>query len=104
MATTEHGKKASHALRNLLIVLGALVALIIVVRLILDPVATRLTRNALGKLKGFKGTFSEVHVAVLPPSFTITNFKLIEDPKGRWDEPLVFAERAQVGVVGRKLL
>jgi hypothetical protein len=104
MSTTDHGRKPSHRLRNLVIVLLALAAVIIVGRLVLDPLAARLTRSALKKLDGFTATFTDVHVAVLPPSFTITNFKLIEEPKGRWDEPLVFADRAQVGVMWRKLL
>jgi hypothetical protein len=106
MSTSQPEKKPSHALRNLLIVLGAVVALLIVVRLVLDPIAARLTRNALKKMDGFTATFTDVHVAVLPPSYTITNFKLIEDTpgKGRWDEPLIFADRAQVGVMWRKLL
>jgi hypothetical protein len=106
MTTSQHEKKSSHALRNTLIILGTLVALLIVVRLVLDPVATRLTRNALDKLDGFNATFSDVHVSVLPPSYSITNFKLIEDKsgKGRWDEPLIFADRAEVGVMWRKLL
>jgi hypothetical protein len=103
MTTTRAGWKPSHALRNTLIVLGVLVALLVVVRLVLDPVATRLTRGALKKLDGFTATFTDVHVGVLPPSFTITNFKLIEEPAGRWDEPLIFADRAQVGLLWRKL-
>jgi hypothetical protein len=90
--------------RTLLYVLGALVVLVVVVRLVLDPLAAWGTRRALAKTQGFKAAFSDVHISLLPPAYEIHRFKIIETPKGRWDEPLFYVERAQVSVFWRELL
>jgi hypothetical protein len=90
--------------RRLLITLGVLALLVLVVRLVADPIATHYTRKALENSEGFKGAISGTHVGFLPPSFAIHRLKLIEQPKGDWDEPLLFAERIVLGVDWRALL
>jgi Domain of Unknown Function (DUF748) len=87
--------------------IGALVVVVlaVVTRLILDPVAAHFTRRVLAHdLTGYRGAFEYVHVALLPPSFTITHLKIIEHPKGVWKEPLFYADRVNVGIAWRKLI
>jgi hypothetical protein len=81
-----------------------LVALVVVGRLILDPVAAHYTRRALDDMPDFKGSFEHVHVTVLPPSYQITHLKLIEAEGGLWKEPLFYAERVRAEILWRKLL
>jgi hypothetical protein len=90
--------------RRLLIVLAVLGVLVIVVRLVLDPVAGWYTRRTLDKAPGFRADFSDVHVSLLPPAYEIRRCKIIERPGGRWDEPLFYVERAKVSVLWRELL
>jgi hypothetical protein len=99
-----HRTPSHRGRRRLLIALGAVLLLVVVFRLVLDPVAAWGTRRALANIEGFEGTFSDVHVSVLPPSYSIENFKIIETPKGRWDEPLLYVEHARASVLWRKLL
>jgi hypothetical protein len=96
--------RSRRTLRRTLIALASVAVLLIVVRLVLDPVAAHFTRKALADLDGFQATFSTVHVGVLPPSYEIHDFKVIEEPAGRWTEPLVYVERAWTSIVWRKLL
>lgn len=109
-------------LRTLLIVLAVLIGLAVLIRLVLDPIATRQTRKALDGLKGYAASFERVHVTLLPPGYTITQVKLIEDrtsdggddsPKARRQRaeraaeskhPLLFVERAHAGVALGALL
>ena len=84
--------------------LAFVVVVLVVIRLVLDPIAARYTQKALDGLEGFKGTFDDVHVSVLPPAYEIKRLKIIEEPGGRWSEPLVYVEHAQVGIFWRKLL
>ena len=101
------------------ITLGVVVALIVVIRLILDPLATHETRKALNQLKGFQGDFERVHVTIFGPGYDITRLKLVEAPlaaardpdpghAGKADvlerEPLIYVERLHVGVSWRELL
>jgi hypothetical protein len=93
-----------------LVALGILVALIIILRLILDPLANHETRAALDKLDGFKGDFQRVHVTVFGPGYDITHLKLIAVPAGVDKEdvadnpPLIYVDRLHVGIDWRALL
>src|SRR4051812_16261577 len=93
-----------HGLRRTLVLLAVLVGLIVVIRLVLDPLATHFTRKALRDMQGFAGDFQRVHVTVFPPGYAITRIKLVEEPGGSWREPLFYAERVHVGLDGGKLL
>ncbi len=90
--------------RAWLYVLAALVVLVVVIRLVLDPIAAWGTRKALARAHGFRAAFSDVHLSLLPPAYEIRRFKLIEEPGGRWDEPLFFVENTQMSVFWRELL
>jgi hypothetical protein len=98
------GPRPRHWPRHLLIVLSVLVALVVIGRLVLDPVAAYATRKGLAKMDGFRGDFEHVHVTLFGPGYTISRLKLIEDPGGSWKEPLVYAESVHVGVDWRRLL
>jgi hypothetical protein len=102
MATTDGPRRRGW--RKLLWVLGGLVVLAIVIRVVLDPVAAWYTKRTLARSPAFRASFSDVHLSILPPAYEIRRFKIIEEPGGRWDEPLFFVERAQVGVLWRELL
>jgi Domain of Unknown Function (DUF748) len=90
-------------LRRLLIALGVFVALLIVGRLVLDPLADRYLRRQLAKGKNMQGTFSSLHISIIPPAAEVWNFKLIEKPGGRWDEPLVYSQYTRASVLWRQL-
>jgi hypothetical protein len=90
--------------RRLLIALGVLVLLVVVIRLVLDPIAAYATRKGLSKMEGFRGDFEHVHVTLFGPGYTISRLKLIEEPGGSWKEPLFYAEAVHVGVDWRRLL
>lgn len=88
----------------LLVIVAALVAIAVTVRLILDPVASYETRKALGNVEGFRGDFAKVHVTVLPPSYRITNLKLTDDNAAAGSAPLVFVKSAYLTLDWRELL
>jgi Domain of Unknown Function (DUF748) len=98
--------KHSHARwpRRLLIAVGIVVALLVIVRLLLDPIAAHYTRKALHDADGIAGDFKSVHVTIFGPGYTINQLKIIEVPGGDWDKPLLYAERAHVGIEWRQLL
>jgi len=82
----------------LLVIAAVIVAIAIIVRLILDPIASHETRKALGNLPGIGGDFERVHVTIFPPSYQITNLKLVEAVGKPGGQPLVFVKDARVAV------
>src|SRR5688500_3066722 len=85
--------RGKHRLRRRLLILAVvLVALIILFRLVLDPIAAWATRRTLNNLDGIKGTFSSVHVGVIPPSYEINRFKLVVSERKDWNKPWVYIE------------
>jgi hypothetical protein len=90
--------------RRLAVTLGVLVGLAIVVRLLLDPIAAHYTRQALNKSEHMKGTFSGVHVSLLPPGYEINRLKMIEMPGGDWKEPLLYVEHTRMSIMWHELL
>jgi hypothetical protein len=85
-------------------VVAVILALIVLVRLVADPLATHLARRGLQDLDGFRGTLDRVHLRFLPPSAEVTRLKLIEHPGGDWDHPLLYVERTVLTPDWRKLL
>jgi hypothetical protein len=90
--------------RRLLIALGVLIALLIIIRIVLDPIAAHFTHKALNETEGIRGDFESVHVSVLPPGYAIHELKLIESPGGDWKNPLLRADRVAVSLEWRRLL
>ena len=66
--------------RRLLFAVAAVVALLAIVRLVLDPVASHFTRKALNDAKAISGDFHSVHVSGLPPGYEIRRIKIVEHP------------------------
>jgi hypothetical protein len=91
------------AVRRLAIAGAVVVMLGIVVRLLLDPLATRQARDALGRLEGFEGDFARVHVTVLPPGYAISRLAIwkADDQKRA---PLFRAESIRARMRGAQLL
>jgi hypothetical protein len=89
--------------RRILAVVLILAALVLLVRLILDPLATALARRELQQMKGMRGEFERLHVTVFPPGYAVTRLKLIEVPGGRWEAPLFYADRTEMQVDWRRL-
>jgi hypothetical protein len=88
----------------LLIAALVLAALVIVIRIVLDPIAAHFTHKALNEAEGIRGDFEGVHVSVLPPGYEIRQLALIEHPDGSWKRPLLRAERVAVELEWRRLL
>jgi hypothetical protein len=90
--------------RRLVIVAAVLVAIVVAIRMLIDPIATHYTRKGLNDAKGISGDFQRVHVTVFPPGYEIWRIKLIEEPGGSERHPLFYAERVGVSVDWRALL
>jgi hypothetical protein len=95
----------------LLWVVASFLAIAIVVRLVLDPMASHEVRKALDGLDGYVGDFERVHVTVRGPGFEIWRFKLAKargtergDDKALAKDPLIFVEYARLGADWRALL
>lgn len=105
-------QRALGALRVPLISVGILVCVMVIIRLILDPLATHETRKALDQLQGFKGDFERVHVTIFGPGYDITHFKLVQTTAGADKggaqasarDPLVYVEHAHLEIRWRELL
>jgi hypothetical protein len=93
-------------LRRVLIVSGIVVALVVIVRLLLDPVAAHYTRKALNEAEGVRGDFHGVHVTVFPPGYQIARLKIAERLRdgADWKHPLLYAESVSARVDWRELL
>jgi hypothetical protein len=91
-------------MRFLLGLLIALAALVVIVHVALDPIATHLTRKQLRELEGYRGDVAAVHVTLFSPGYTAWRLRVWEQPGGTRAEPLLYAERVHVGVSWRELL
>jgi len=91
-------------LRRALFGLGLLLALIIIIRVLLDPIAAHFTHKQLNASEAVSGDFESVHVTLLPPGYGIHRIKIIEAQGGDWRHPLFYAEHARVTLDWRRLL
>ena len=91
-------------LRRALFALGLLFALMIIIRIVLDPIAAHFTRKQLNESAEVSGDFESVHVTLLPPGYGIRRIKIIEAQGGDWRHPLFYAEHARVTLDWRRLL
>ena len=90
--------------RALLITLIVVAAVVVIIRVLLDPIATHYTRKALADAEGVRGDLQGVHVTVFPPGYQVRRLKIIEHPRGDWKHPLFYAEEIRVAVDWRALL
>ena len=80
------------------IALGVVIAVIVVIRLILDPIAAHYTRKGLNASDRMRGDFQSVHVTVFPPGYEIHRLKIDERVDPGWKHPLFYAERVKAGL------
>jgi hypothetical protein len=90
-------------LRRIAVVLAVLVGLAVLIRVIVDPIATHYTRQGLSEAEGISADFQRVHVTLAPPGYEIRRLKLREGKRGGKREPLLYVETARVGLDWREL-
>jgi len=100
----EHQARRGRQGRRLLAVVILLAALAVIIRVILDPLATHFTRRELDQLSGYRGELERVHVTIFPPGYAVTHLKLWQDPSGSPRAPMFYADRVDVALDWRKLL
>ncbi|HVZ31172.1 MAG TPA: DUF748 domain-containing protein, partial [Polyangiaceae bacterium] len=88
----------------LFIVILVIAAILICVRVLLDPLAAHFTRKALHEANGIDGRLASVHVGIFPPRYTIYDLKVIEAPGGNWDHPLLDADDVRLDLNWRRLV
>ena len=96
--------RSVHHHRGWWIALGVAFALVVVIRLVLDPIAAHFTREELNASDSLRGDFDRVHVTVLPPGYEIQRLKIDERVDRGWKHPLFYAERVRASVDLRGLL
>jgi hypothetical protein len=90
--------------RWLVVTLGIAVALLVIIRVVLDPLTTHYARRALAGGEGFRGALSRVHVTIVPPAVRVERLKIIEWPRGKWEDPLYYLESLRVSILWREIL
>lgn len=89
--------------RGLFLGLGIFAIVIFVIWLMINPVADYFARRAFDNLQGYKGTYKDVSVGVIPPQVEITHLELTKDPSDEGGEFIIFTERAQLNVLWKEL-
>lgn len=83
--------------------LGIFAIVIFIIWLMINPVADYFARKAFADLQGYKGTYKDLSVSVIPPHVEITNLELVKDPSAEGGEFLIFTERARLDVLWKNL-
>jgi hypothetical protein len=86
------------------IALGVVIAVVVAIRLILDPLAAHYTRKELNASESLRGDFQSVHVTVFPAGYEIHRLKIDERVDPDWKHPLFYAERVKAGLDLRSLV
>jgi hypothetical protein len=94
----------SKVAKRALVVASILIAVLVLIRIVIDPVATWAIKRKLKDTPGMKGIIEGAHVSVFPPGLRLNQLKLIEVPGGRWDEPLFYSEVIRLDILWRALL
>jgi hypothetical protein len=95
---------AKHRLRWLWIIPGAVVALVILVLLFLNPIVTYATQKGLDRLQGASGTFKSLSVTLIHPGYDLYGLKVVEMPAGPKAEPIAYADRIEMRWSWREIL
>lgn len=90
-------------LRRLVVVAAILIGLAVLIRLVIDPIASHYTRKGMADAEGIDGDFLRVHVTLLPPGYEIRRLKVWQEPGGSRKEPDLYVETARVGLDWRAL-
>lgn len=89
---------------RLAVACGVIAALVLAVRLALDPLVTWRTRVILGGLQGMRGTFQDVEVRLLHLSYAIDGLRLEKLRPGGSALPYLEVARAEFGLLGGELI
>jgi hypothetical protein len=89
---------------RLLIAVGAIAVLVLVVRLVADPMATRYVRKILDRHDDTSAHFRGVHMTFFPPGGRIDRLKVVESVDVELKAPLFYAERVSVVLSWSSLL
>jgi hypothetical protein len=89
---------------RLAVAFGILVALVIAVRLALDPIVTWRTRVILDGMEGMRGTFRDVEVRLLHLSYAIDGLKIEKLRPGGSALPYLEIARAEFGLLGSEII
>jgi hypothetical protein len=85
----------------------ALVALLVVFRLALTPLAAWEARRRLAAFQHLRTTFGDLSISLRHGSCTVSDVKTVKlptPPKGEIERPYFFAKRVEVGIVWKDLL
>ena len=88
----------------MLIAIAAIITLIVVIRIVLDPIASHYAHKELDSAEAMRGDFERLHISVLPPGYEITRLKIVEHPRDDWKHPLVYVEHMRAAVSLGELL
>lgn len=83
--------------------LGIFAIVIFVIWLLINPVADYFARKAVDNLQGYKGSYKDLSVGIIPPQVEITNLELTKDPSAEGGEFMIFTERAQLNILWKEL-
>lgn len=89
---------------RLAVVTGALAAVVLVVRLALDPIVTWRTRVILDGMAGMRGTFRDVEIKLLELSYAIEGLRIEKLRPGGSALPFLEIRRAEFGLLGGEIL
>jgi hypothetical protein len=90
--------------KKILLALAVLAALLFVLGLVLDPVATHYTRRFLASQGRYRATFEDVEVTLLPLTYTIEGLTVRKKPVDEDKEPYLRVPRAKVDISWSQLV
>ena len=81
----------------------ALIVIAIAVRIVMTPIATRMARDSLQSMPGFKGSFRELSIRTLTTSVIIEGLSLDRDPPADPGTPFITMEKVHLTLFWREL-
>jgi len=90
--------------RRTWVIVAILIGACVLIRVVLDPVATWAIKRKLKHTPGMDGVLDRAHVSLFPPGLRLDQLKIIEVPGGRWDEPLFYSDVIRLNILWRALL
>jgi len=81
----------------------ALIVIATAVRIVMTPLATKMARDSLQSMPGFKGSFRELSIRTLTTSVIIEGLSLDRDPPADPGKPFITMEKVQLTLFWREL-
>ncbi len=82
----------------------ALVLLIALIWMFLNPIVAYSTQKGLDRLKDASGSFKSVRVTLIHPGYDVYGLKIVEAPASEHKEPLFYADRVEMRWSWRQLI